>query len=198
MELSSFSENIVTETFERSGESVELKINRDAMLPNFSEVLAERLAPTTQRLQALMLDHAKLESEIEALQRTQTTKKGRPKKQEDVVDISALAERLNTIRKGIADVKREMYAEQLTCPVLLPDGSVTCILKGWDITENSQPISASKENLLRLPTAAVETLFEFVMSKMETVKKKVESETRETSETMQDGSPGLRVVGQTG
>ena len=43
MELSSFSENIVTEKFERNGESVELQINIDAIVPDYFDVLALKM-----------------------------------------------------------------------------------------------------------------------------------------------------------
>lgn len=195
MELSSFSENIVTEVFERSGERVELKINRDAVVPDYADTVAEKLAPATKRLTDLIAQHSELQSEVESLQK-QTTKKSRSKKPLIPTDLTEFSSRLKAIQKGIAEVKREIYAEQLTCPVSLPDGSKTCILKGWDITDNGVLIAPSKENLLRLPTPAVEALFDFVMEKMETVKKKVDSEIEETSGNARGGSAALRVVGQ--
>jgi DNA-binding protein YbaB len=195
MELSSFSENIITETFERSGEKVELKINRDAFVPDYTDTVSEKLAPTMKRLEDLIAQHSQLTIEIKGLQKQETGKR-RSKKLTTLVDFTDVTTRMKAMQREIAEVKREIYAEQLTCPVSLPDGSTTCILKGWDITENGLLIAPNKENLLRLPTPAVEALFDFVMSKMETVKKKVESETRETSESAPGGSAALRVVGQ--
>lgn len=191
MELSSFSENIITETFERSGESVELKINRDALVPEYSDVVSEKLAPTMKRLQDLMAQHSQLTAEIEDLQKKETKqegKKGKSKKPDVPIDLSDFMSRLKVMQKEIADVKREIYAEQLTCPVSLPNGTSTCILKGWDITDNGTLIAPSKENLLRLPTPAVEALYDFVMSKMHTVKKRVEEADGEILATSPNGT----------
>lgn len=199
MELSSFSENIVTETFERSGETLELKINRDALVPDYFDVMTERLKPTIEQLERLMETHAKLQQEIEEVEESTkepTTKKGKSKKKPKPIDLGAMTIRMREIQKGIAEINREVYAERLTCPIKLPDGSTTCLLKDWDMTHKGDPIPASKENLLRLPAAAIEALFDFVMSKTETVKKKEESETGETSDAVPNGSPALRVVGQ--
>jgi hypothetical protein len=183
MELSSFSENIITETFERSGETVTLKINRDALVPDYQEVVSERLKPSSERLEQLLQSHAELTTELEALQ-----KKEAKSKKPSTIDFKSFFDRIKDIQRGIAEVKREMFAEQLTCPVALPDGSMTCILKGWDITEQGTPLLPTKENLLRMPALAVEALFEFVMSKMQSVKKRVDEEDEATLGNMPNGS----------
>lgn len=192
MELSSFSENIVTEIFERNGETVELKINRDAIVPEYFDVIADRLKPATDRVNELAASYDQLQKEVRKL-RAEEKKKKKPTKP---ADLTSLMSRMREVQKGIAEINREIFAERLTCPVSLPDGSTTCLLKGWDMTDNGNPIPPSKQNLLRLPPPAVEALFEFVNAKIETVKKKAESETEETSDDVPDTSAGLRVVGQ--
>ena len=195
MELSTFSENIVTEVFERSGEKVTLKINLDALVPDYDDVLQERLAPSIQRLEALARQHAELVDEIEKLNKEQEKKTKKPR---EVIDLAPYMVRLSEIKKGSAEVKREIFAERLTCPVALPDGSTTCILKGWDITENGLEITPSKTNLLRMPTAAVEALFDFITSRLDPVKKRVDEVTEETSENTLNGSRAALALAPTG
>jgi ElaB/YqjD/DUF883 family membrane-anchored ribosome-binding protein len=195
MELSTFSENIVTETFERSGEKVTLKINLDALVPDYDDVLQERLAPSIQQLDELARKHAALVDEIEKLNKEQEKKTKKPR---EVIDLAPYMARLSEIKKGSAEVKREIFAERLTCPITLPDGSTTCILKGWDITENGMEIAASKANLLRMPTAAVEALFDFITSRLDPVKKRVDEEIEETSESTPSGSREHLALAPTG
>lgn len=52
MELSSFSENIVTVPYERNGERVELSVNIDAFTPEFFRVTGKRLDGKLKVLQA--------------------------------------------------------------------------------------------------------------------------------------------------
>lgn len=52
MELSSFSENIVTVPYERSGETVELSVNIDAFTPDFFREVGERFKEKMKGLQA--------------------------------------------------------------------------------------------------------------------------------------------------
>jgi len=195
MELSTFSENIVTETFERSGEKVTLKINLDALVPDYDDVLQERLAPSIQQLDELARKHAALVDEIEKLNKEQEKKTKKPR---EVIDLAPYMARLSEIKKGSAEVKREIFAERLTCPISLPDGSTTCILKGWDITENGLEIAASKANLLRMPTAAVEALFDFITSRLDPVKKRVDEEIEETLESTPSGSREHLALAPTG
>ena len=195
MELSTFSENIVTEVFERSGEKVTLKINLDALVPDYDDVLQERLAPSIQRLEALARQHAELVDEIEKLNKEQEKKTKKPR---EVIDLAPYMVRLSEIKKGSAEVKREIFAERLTCPITLPDGSTTCILKGWDITENGLEITPSKANLLRMPTAAVEALFDFITSRLDPVKKRVDEAIEETSENTLNGSRAALALAPTG
>jgi len=184
MELSSFSENIVTETFERNGEQVELKINIDAIVPDYYEQLDERLAPLNKRLEAFREKHAKLEAEVK-----------RREKLKDKDKAKSLPSIL-PLEKELAEIQREAWAEKLTCPVKLPDGSYTQLLKDWSIVENGQPVPPTKENLMRLPPRAVEELWERSIKRATTVKKRVEEETEETLETTPSGSRALHAVGQ--
>ena len=161
MELSSFSENIITAKMERSGESLELQINIDAIVPDYFDVLADRMKSIEKRYT--------------------------PKKK---------GEKETTFQseKRLLEIQREAFAEMLTCPVKLPDGSKTAFLKGWDLTENGLPLECSKEALLRLPPRAVQELFEFCKAQATTVKKRVDEETEATSETTHSGSMALRAV----
>jgi hypothetical protein len=192
MELSSFSENIVTETFERNGETVELQINIDAIVPDYYEQLEERLKPVTKRLEVLRAKHSEMIAEI-AKREKDAKKKGKKSAKPQAPLPSILP-----LEKELAEIQREAFAERLTCPVRLPDGSLTALLKGWSITENGSPIEPTKANLMRLPPKAVEELWTRSIKRADTVKKRVDEETEETSESTPSGSRGLHAVGQTG
>lgn len=167
MELSSFSENIVHVPYERNGEVVNLQVNIDAILPEFYDVLQERLAPLQKRID-------KLQKEFK--------KKG-------VVTGES--------EKEILLIQREADAERLTCPVTLPDGSKTSLLKSWDVTENGEPVPVTKETLIKLPPRAVQEIWDLCSKAATTVKKREDVETEETTDNTLSGSKGLRVVGQT-
>lgn len=157
MELSSFSENIVSIFHERSGETVELQINIDAFTPEFFRKISKKLQVKVKEFQA-------------------TQRKG--KKKENPLSLETEARSL--------ELDREVYAELLTSGVL----------KDWSVTENGIPIAPTKDVLVRLPPRFVRELWELCLKQSSTVKKTVGSETEETSESLQGGSPGLRVVGQ--
>lgn len=203
MELSSFSENIVTETFERNGESVDLKINLDAVVPEYYDVLKERLAPVHKRLAELMARYNELretlwQAEADEEADEEAKKNGKRPKRRKPIDIEGIMEESRAMNKEIAIINRELRAEELTCPVALPDGSTTCVLKGWTLTENGTPLPADKATLLRLPPKAVIALAEFIGTKLTTVKKKSltdeESWSEETPSTTHGGSMALRAV----
>ncbi|MEK6281879.1 MAG: hypothetical protein AABN95_16115 [Acidobacteriota bacterium] len=191
MELSSFSENIVTERFERNGETATLQINIDAIVPDYYEVLHERLAPVIQRLGALTIEHQAIQDEIQkAVEQEEKAAKSKRKKAISI-DTAGLGARLSSLQKEIALLDKETIAERLTCPVTLPDGSTTCLLKGWDTTVEGMAIPASKENIMRLAAKAVRVIWERVESRLETVKKTAEDQTTQnpmTPETMETGS----------
>jgi hypothetical protein len=189
MELSSLSENIVTRTFKRSGESVTLKINLDAIVPDYAAEMDARLEPLSKRMETFVRQHAELQAEIEALQKKEEAKDD--DQPSEPIDFILYAGRLKEIRQGLAEVKRELFAERLTCPVLLPDGSTTCILKGWDVTQNGMSAPPTKANLMQLTSAAVEALFDFIMEETEVVKKREDEATEATSEATRSG---LRAV----
>lgn len=198
MKLSSFSENIITEIFERSGESVTLKLNIDAVVPEYHDMLGERLKPTIERLGQLQSEAVNIQTQIQEHEQA-LSKPSRGSRKPKPIDATSIATRFSAMQKEMAQLQREIHAEKLTCPVELPSGETTCILKGWDLTDdNGLELAATKENLLRLPPNAVKAIWEQAELRLSTVKKKEESETRETSETTRDGSPGLRVVAQTG
>jgi hypothetical protein len=169
MELSSFSENIVIETFERNSESVELRVNIDAITPDYHAELNERLKPVTERHKALASKFDALTAEIKQRAKKSKKRDGEPE--------AKLSVSLLSMEKEIAEIKREAFAERLSCPVKLPDGSFTALLKGWSITENGMDIVPSKENLMRLPADLVEELWERCIARATTVKKTVAEET---------------------
>lgn len=201
MELSSFSENIVTETFERNGEKVELKINIDAIVPDYYDQLEERLKPLNVRLEALQSRYAELQSEINRRKAEEEAREERikkTKKQEKPLKFPALPSIL-PLQKQLDELQREAHVEKLTCPVRLPDGSYTQLLKDWSIVENGIAILPSKENLMRLPPKAVQELWERSIKRATSmVKKRVDEETEETLENSPSGTRALHAVGQAG
>lgn len=195
MELSSFSENIKTVSFDRNGETVELKVNIDAIVPDYMEQLEERLKPFKARWGALSENFGKVQAEVARFQE-ETEKNKKAKKPKAVKHIDPKLPSVLSLEKEMAEIQREQNAERLTCPVKLPDGSYTALLKGWSITENGAELVPSKENLMRLPPKTVEEIWERCIKAANTVKKRVDEETEETSEATHSGSMALRVVGQ--
>ena len=174
MELSSFSENIITVPYTRSGETVNLEINIDVFTPEFFRRVGKRFEERMRCYQAIDAQAAKSEKP-----------KGKAKPKANPIQ-GAKDFFENEARE--LEIKREIHAE------LLAGG----VLKGWDLVENGLPIQPTYEVLVRLPPLLVEDIWSLALEKAKTVKKRAESETKETSETTHDGSPGLRVVGQTG
>lgn len=168
MELASLSENIVFEKFARNGESVELQINIDAVTPEFFEHLDLALRRAGKQVETML--------------------KARGKKKKPGSDFA--------LEKNLLILQRDVYASFLTDPIHLPTGGTTTLLRGWDLTDNGEPVECNKATLIRLPPKAVEALCEFCIHRAKTVKKRVDEEIEETSGSIQDGSPVLRVVGQ--
>ena len=161
MELSIFSENIVTKTFERNGGSVRLEINIDAFTPEFFRLAAKRF---DERMREWTV---------------KKTPKSRSKKKSSsaVLDAAVFLENEATA----LEVKRQIHAE------LLSSG----ILKGWDITENDIPVAPTLDVLLALSPALVEGMWGMCLEAAKTVKKTVGAETTQnpmTSETIETGS----------
>lgn len=186
MELSSFSENIVVKTFKRGNQSVELHINIDAVVPAYYEVLDERLAPAIKKLDALMAEVDQMTTSLDGKAKKKTKASGEEK--------PAAHRSMIVIEKEISELQREIWADRLSIPVRLPDGSETALLKDWDVTDKGQPLRPTKDVLLKMPPVAVKAIGEFCMRQIETVKKTLEEEAM--LESTQDGSPALRVVGQ--
>jgi len=187
MELSSFSETIVVKTFKRGAQSVELHINIDAVVPEYYEVLDKRLAPSVTKLNTLM---AEVDQMLSGDKTADGGKKKRTKPEQPETDQRSML----AIEKEVSELQREIWAERLTIPVKLPDGSETSLLKDWDVTEKGQPLKPTKEVLLRMPPVAVRSIGEFCMKQIETVKKTLDEEAM--SDSTQDGSPALKLVGQ--
>lgn len=90
------------------------------------------------------------------------------------------------------DEIRALELSREVCADLLTNG----VLKGWTITENGVPVAPTKDVLMTLSPRLVDHIWDLCKNAANTVKKRAESETRETSESTQDGSAVLRVVGQ--
>lgn len=175
MELSSFSENIITVPYSRSGETVNLEINIDVFTPEFFRRVSKRFEERMRGYQAIDAQAAK-------------TKPGHSKAKPKTSPI----EQAKNFFEGEArelEIKREIHAE------LLAGG----VLKGWDLVENGLPIHPSYEVLIRLPPLLVEDIWNHALKKAKTVKKRAEEEDEETSEITPSGSRAhstLHAVGQ--
>lgn len=86
------------------------------------------------------------------------------------------------------EIKREVYAE------LLSSG----VLTGWTLTENEIPIAPSLGVLLKLPPRLVEELWLLCLDAAKTVKKRVDGEIEETSESTPSGSRAPLALAPTG
>jgi hypothetical protein len=117
----------------------------------------------------------RLEEKVSALTQKQKLK-GRKDQDEKFFEHEARA----------LEVSREIYVE-----FLYPD-----VLRGWDLTEDDDvtPIPLNAESLMRLPPNLVKELLDFCVEQSRTVKKRLPA--AEITESMPDGSPALRVVGQ--
>lgn len=159
MELSSFSENIVTVPYVRSGETVDLSVNIDAFTPEFFRIVGERFT-----------------KKMKELEREDSAKKGKKGKKAD-------AEIFETEARAL-EVNREIYAD------LLSNG----VLVGWTVTENGKPVMPTKDILLKLPPRLVVELWNLCLEASKTVKKRVDEEIEDTSDSTHSGSMALRAV----
>ena len=185
MELSSFSENIITRTFTRNSVSVEVELNIDVVTPEYLNHTHQMIRQAQQEM--IIKVQAEEKKAKDAKQKASGRKKAQPVSLLDM-DISLEAE--------FSRSKRELFAEFLTHPVELSFGGQTQFLKGWDLQHNGVPVPVSKEVLLGLSPRLVEEFYMFCVeeSKNATVKKKVDAETGETSENTHSGSMALRAV----
>lgn len=169
MELSAFSENIVTAKFIRNSEELELQVNIDVVTPEYLDQMDLAMKAASKRIEKVI--------------------KIREKKKE--VDESGLS-----LERDLLILQREVHAAFLTDKVKLPTGGTSSLLLAWDLSEDGQPVECSRENVLRLPPKAVEALCRFCVKQAKTVKKNEETDEGETLESTPAGSPALRVVGQ--
>lgn len=170
MELSSFSENIITVPYKRSGETVNLEINIDVFTPEFFRRVGKKFEERMKTYRAL-----------DAQAKAKGRSKAKPK-----VDQVRIAKDFFENEARELEIKREIHAE------LLAGG----VLKGWDVVENGLPIQPTYEVLMKLPPLLVEDIWNLALLKAKTVKKRVEEETEEISESTPSGSRGLHAVGQ--
>lgn len=161
MELSSFSENIVTVPYQRSGETVNLEINIDVFTPEFFRRVGKRFEERMRGYQA-----------IDAKAKTTGRSKAKPK-----ADPIAQAKNFFENEARELEIKREIHAE------LLAGG----VLKGWDVVENGLPIPPSYEVLMKLPPLLVEDIWNLALEKAKTVKKRVDEGEREILENTGSG-----------
>jgi hypothetical protein len=171
MELSSFSENIVSVPYERSGQTVSLEINIDAFTPEFFRQVGKKFEERMKDWKAI---DAKAKPRRKA-------KKSEPNPVETAK--AFFEDEATTL-----EVKRQIYAE------LLAGG----VLKGWDVTENDLPIVPSVEVLLKLPPLLVEDIWNLALEKAKTVKKRVDEETEAISENSPSGSRAPLALAPTG
>jgi hypothetical protein len=222
MELSALSENIVSVPYQRNGLTINLQVDIDAFTPEFFHGLTERCAPLfseeTERIKAR-------EAELKSLKPWQpdtpfgaeemiSTMVGRFKAIVGGKSGSSepswslgLTRALPTLPDGSIlwahyvpvdtgsfmreaerlDIERQTHAEILSA-----------IVKGWDVTENNAPLQPSKEVFLRLPVRVLNELWNLCLEAAQTVKKPETGEitgSQTMSETTEDGSSALRVVG---
>lgn len=176
MELSSFSENIVSVPYERSGQTVNLEINIDAFTPEFFRQVGKKFEERMKDWKAIDAKAVK------------PLPKRKPKAEKVEPDQFEIAKGFFENEATSLEVKRQIYAE------LLAGG----VLKGWDVTENNLPLSPTVEVLLKLPPLLVEDIWNLALEKAKTVKKRVDAETEGISENSPSGTRGLHAVGQTG
>lgn len=174
MELSAFSENIVKESFRRGDQVLEVHVNIDVVTPEFLDAMQARLEALNKSAQLLA---KKVSKKIASTKRSES-------------DDSGFA-----LEKEMLILQREAHASFLCDPIPLPDGSTTSLLRGWDMTDKGESVACTKANVCRLPPKGVEALAQFCLRIARTVKKNP-SAGEETSEATQDGSPALKLVGQ--
>lgn len=166
MELSSFSENIVSVPYERSGETVVLQVNIDAFTPEFFRQVG---AAFSDRLKDWQQEDA------------QDPKPKRGKKNDPAKPLTFFESQAREL-----EVEREIFSR------LLSNG----VLKGWDITENGLPVAPTFEVLNKMPPALVKGLWKSALKAAETVKKREDEETVETLAYTPNGSkaPSLETI----
>lgn len=174
MELSSFSENIITVPYQRSGETVNLEINIDVFTPEFFRRVGKRFEERMRGYQAI---------DAEAKAKAKARSKAKPK-----ADPVAQAKNFFESEARELEIKREIHAE------LLAGG----VLKGWDVVENGLPIQPSYEVLIRLPPLLIEGIWNLALEKAKTVKKRVGEGTEEISENSLSGTRAPLALAPTG
>lgn len=152
MELSSFSENIVSVPCKRGDESVDLQVNIDAFTPDFFRDIGKRF-----------------ESKMKGYKAEESSKKKKTK-QDEIAFFEQEARAL--------EISRDIYAELLAGGVLV----------GWSVTENSIPIQPTVDVLQKLPPRLVEEIWMRCLHAAKTVKKRVDEEIEEASESIASGS----------
>lgn len=175
MELSSFSENIVTVAYTRSGEPANLEINIDAFTPEFFRLVGKRFDERMKEWKAK-------DDAIVAKSKPKRKAKGEKADPADEAKIFFETEAREL------EIKRQIHAE------LLAGG----VLKGWDITENGLPLAPSVEVLLRLPPLLVENIWNLALKTAKTVKKRAEEEDEDTLDNTANGSGAHLALAPTG
>jgi hypothetical protein len=177
MNLSSFSENIVTVPYTRSGETVNMEINIDAFTPEFFRHVGKKFEEK--------MTHLRTDLKPKANSRPKSRAKN--KSAEDVAVEQALAFFENEAVE--LEVKRQIHAE------LLSNG----VLKGWDLNDDDgKPLAVSYDVLVGLPPLLVEHIWNLCLKTARTVKKRAEEEDEETLENTPNGSRAPLALAPTG
>jgi hypothetical protein len=181
MELSALSENIVPVAYKHGDDELILQVNIDAFTPQFWRELKSRAEEKFKTLEREIAAAAKT-PEIGGQKRDKKPTKARQAEKDFKQHVK---EQLDTIeaRAKTLEAQRDTNIE-----FLIPH-----VLKGWDATENGVPVALTKEVLRPLPPKLIQEIFNLCVKAANTVKK---SDEEETLDNTQDGSPALRIVGQ--
>jgi hypothetical protein len=192
MELSALSENIVPVPYKHGDDTLELRVNIDAFTPEFWRLMKARAEEKFKALE-LEIKKAVQESAKSEVKGQRKPKKLTKAKQAEKAE-QQFKDEVKAQLDGIEGRARQLEAERETnIEFLIPH-----VLKGWDATDKGDPVECTAAILSTLPPRLVQDIFDTCVKAAKTVKKRADQdEDGETSENMNSGSQGLRVVGQT-
>jgi hypothetical protein len=186
MELSALSENIVPVPYKRGNDELILQVNIDAFTPEFWRKLRAEAEKKYKDIERQVAEAVKESTEVKGAKK--------PRKLTKAQEAKRLEEKFSEEMKSQLDdlelTARRLEAErEANIEFLIPH-----VLKGWDATNNGVPVPLTKEVLMPLPPKLIQEIFDLCVKAAKTVKKTDDEE--ETQASTHDGSPGLRVVGQ--
>jgi hypothetical protein len=182
MELSALSENIVPVPYKHGDDELILQVNIDAFTPQFFRALRASAEEKFKAVEREIAAAIKAKPEVKGQKKPKKPTKAQQAEEDFKQQVN---DQLDTIeaRARRLEVERETNIE-----FLIPH-----ILKGWDATENGVPVELTKDVLMSLPPKLIQEIYNVCVKAANTVKK---SEEEETPANTQDGSPALRIVGQ--